>query len=309
MLYVVAGSYILASLTLYIYPSILHKTKDVSFPSRFIAHRGGGGERIENSLVSFQRAVDLKADLLELDVQLTKDGEVLICHDNDLSRVCGQNLKISNLLLKDVPLMLKEMPVACEPDDTLVTDVQQPLFRLEDLYKTFPHVPMHIDVKDGGDELINKVNELTKQYNRERITVWGAFSHSFTTQCRETNSTMLTFCSMIECAMYGLLLIIGLLPWIPIKGEFYHVPIATISCKSGFLSTFPHWLNVFASYTMCNRFLLWHLHRRGIRTGAWVMNHPHEFKAADDCGFYGIMTDYPSRLVAYEAQRTKLSQD
>ena len=44
-----------------------------------------------------------------------------------------------------------------------------------------------------------------------------------------------------------------LLPWIPIKGEFYHVPIPTISCKSGFLATFPPWLNVFASYTMCNR--------------------------------------------------------
>lgn len=36
--------------------------------------------------------------------------------------------------------MLKEMPVACEPDDTLVTDVTEPLFRLEDLYKTFPNV-------------------------------------------------------------------------------------------------------------------------------------------------------------------------
>ena len=41
---------------------------------------------------------------------------------------------------------------------------------------------MHIDVKDGGDALINKVNDLTKQYNRERITVWGAFSHKLTTQ-------------------------------------------------------------------------------------------------------------------------------
>ena len=54
------------------------------------------------------------------------------------------------------------------------------------------------------------------------------------------------------------------------------------------------------------RLLLWHLEKRGVRTGAWVMNHPHEFRAADWWGFNGIMTDFPTRLREYEDKREKM---
>ena len=122
--------------------------------------------------------------------QLTKDGEVMVCHDDNLSRVCGVNENISEHNLKTLPLCLKEMEVACEPGDFLKTDRQEPLLRLEDLYKEFPDVPMQIDVKPGGMDLISKVSDLTKQYNREEITVWGAFSHKTTKICRKYNPNM-----------------------------------------------------------------------------------------------------------------------
>jgi glycerophosphoryl diester phosphodiesterase len=46
-----------------------------------IAHRGGADLRPENTLEAFQRAVDLGCDGAELDVQLTRDGEVIVLHD------------------------------------------------------------------------------------------------------------------------------------------------------------------------------------------------------------------------------------
>ena len=54
------------------------------------AHRGGSAERVENTIAAFKHAVSLDMNLLELDVHLSKDGEVVIAHDETLGRMCGE---------------------------------------------------------------------------------------------------------------------------------------------------------------------------------------------------------------------------
>ena len=57
------------------------------------AHRGASQQKPENTLPAFARAVELGADGIELDVQLSKDGVPVICHDFELDRLCdGQGL-------------------------------------------------------------------------------------------------------------------------------------------------------------------------------------------------------------------------
>ena len=51
-----------------------------------IAHRGASGTRPENTLVAFRRAAAFGAHMIELDVQLTRDGEVIVLHDDTLDR-------------------------------------------------------------------------------------------------------------------------------------------------------------------------------------------------------------------------------
>ena len=55
-----------------------------------IAHRGNSADRPENTLAAFQSALDiggaLGANIVLLDVQLTKDGEVVVLHDPTLDR-------------------------------------------------------------------------------------------------------------------------------------------------------------------------------------------------------------------------------
>jgi len=51
-----------------------------------IAHRGDSAHRPENTLASFAQALELGAQLVELDVQLTKDGHVVVIHDPTLDR-------------------------------------------------------------------------------------------------------------------------------------------------------------------------------------------------------------------------------
>ena len=52
-----------------------------------IAHRGASGERPENTLSAFERAVEQAADMIETDLHLSRDGVVVIHHDPELERL------------------------------------------------------------------------------------------------------------------------------------------------------------------------------------------------------------------------------
>jgi len=67
-----------------------------------IAHRGDSAHRPENTLVSFQSALDVGADLVELDVQRTRDGHVVVLHDVTVDRTTDGNGKITDLTLAQV---------------------------------------------------------------------------------------------------------------------------------------------------------------------------------------------------------------
>lgn len=54
--------------------------------SKNFAHRGFSGKYPENTMLAFEKAVEAGADGIELDVQLSKDGEVVIIHDETLDR-------------------------------------------------------------------------------------------------------------------------------------------------------------------------------------------------------------------------------
>jgi glycerophosphoryl diester phosphodiesterase len=67
-----------------------------------IGHRGASNIAPENTLKAFQKAVELKADFIEFDVQKTKDGQLIICHDEDISRITGFAGKIERMTLKQL---------------------------------------------------------------------------------------------------------------------------------------------------------------------------------------------------------------
>jgi glycerophosphoryl diester phosphodiesterase len=63
-------------------------------PVLVIAHRGASHDAPENTLAAFRRAADERADLVELDVQESSDGVVVVAHDSDLMKVGSSPLKI-----------------------------------------------------------------------------------------------------------------------------------------------------------------------------------------------------------------------
>ena len=61
-----------------------------------IAHRGASSEKPENTLAAFRRALALKVDGIELDVQLTADGVPVVFHDTSLRRLTGRFGRVAN---------------------------------------------------------------------------------------------------------------------------------------------------------------------------------------------------------------------
>ncbi len=67
-----------------------------------LAHRGLSDIYPENTLAAFKRAYEAGADGVELDVRMTRDGEVVVFHDEDLRRMVGRSEKISDMDYRDL---------------------------------------------------------------------------------------------------------------------------------------------------------------------------------------------------------------
>lgn len=67
-----------------------------------MAHRGASKDAPENTIPAFEKAVEMKADFIELDVQETSDGAVVVTHDVNTKRVTGYNEFVWNMTLDEI---------------------------------------------------------------------------------------------------------------------------------------------------------------------------------------------------------------
>ena len=70
------------------------KSFDIDDRTIIAAHRGGAADAPENTLAAIELAIVNGADFVEIDVQETADGVVVVIHDSDLKKVAGVDLKI-----------------------------------------------------------------------------------------------------------------------------------------------------------------------------------------------------------------------
>ena len=71
-------------------------------PTMIQAHRGASADAPENTMEAFRLAVDIAADGIELDVHLTKDGEVVVIHDDTIDRTSNGTGKVSDMTLEEL---------------------------------------------------------------------------------------------------------------------------------------------------------------------------------------------------------------
>ncbi len=100
---------------------------------RIIAHRGYAGRYPENTRASVLAAVEYGAAAVEIDVQLTRDGEVVLFHDRDLVRVCGAKGAIHQRSLAELGALRVREPERLAPFGPAVALVREPIATLADL--------------------------------------------------------------------------------------------------------------------------------------------------------------------------------
>ena len=102
---------------------------------RLYAHRGASAERPENTMPAFERAIEVGVDAIETDVHLTRDGVLIVSHDENAQRMTGARLAFADLTLDDVRRRCQQLGVGvgCEavlaracPEPVAVTDRDGP---------------------------------------------------------------------------------------------------------------------------------------------------------------------------------------
>src|SRR5512133_799359 len=112
-----------------------------------LGHRGASAEAPENTLAAFRLAMEQGADGFELDVRRCATGEVVIVHDEDLSRVAGAPLRV-----RDTPLAaLRSFDVGAWKGEGFRGE-RIPL--LSEVLEALPAAVVNVELKsEGGRDL------------------------------------------------------------------------------------------------------------------------------------------------------------
>ena len=222
-----------------------------------LAHRGGASEAPENTLLAFQRAVELGYRYLETDIQVTSDGVVVAFHDDDLSRTCDRPGRISELPWHEVA--------------TARVNDEEPIPRLADLFSTWPDARINIDCKtDHAVEAL--VDELATLNVLDRVCV-GAFRDRRLRRLRKRLGPDL-------CTSAGPLAIAAL-------------RVAGLAFSPYLIAQVPvRWHGI----TVVTERFIRRAHRHSIEVHVWTIDDADEMDRLLDLGVDGIITDRPAVL-------------
>ncbi|MBM7555458.1 glycerophosphodiester phosphodiesterase [Halanaerobacter jeridensis] len=141
-----------------------------------IGHRGTAALAPENTAAGFKKAIDMNLDMVELDVQLTKDEEVVVIHDYDLQRVAGVDAKIADLTLDQ----LKEIDVASYFAADYAEQRVMTLTEVIELVRN--ELMLNIELKMIAEKeqiLIDKVKKILRQENFIGQVIISSFNHCY----------------------------------------------------------------------------------------------------------------------------------
>ena len=238
------------------------------------AHRGASSHAPENTLSAFQLAVDQGARAIELDVQLTKDREVVVFHDMDISRTTDGAGKISSLTLAEIKrfnagisfspgYQNEKVPSLAETLDSLPQDIFINI-ELKNLHTPFDDLPARTASVIRDCKAQSRI--LISSYNRIAL---GRFFKE--------------------------------IPTIPLG----YLPRSALNAR--LLSRFPYLMQNLQSIHLSFRFLTPELVKifkmSGKMVFAYTLNHSQDIMRAMTMGIDGFFTDDPGFAIRTLAQK------
>lgn len=221
------------------------------------AHRGGAQDQPENTMIAFQRAIDMGYRYIETDVHATKDEVLMAFHDDDLTRTCGLNIKISEVEFDDLT--------------TARIDKKEPIPSLDEILTTWPDIRVNIDCK--SDQAVGPLIAVLRRGNVVNRVCIGSFSDRRLWAIRDAiGPTLCTSLGPREVAK------LRLLSRLTSTASFAGAHAAQIPMRQGIL-------------TLTTKQLVEHAHEIGLQVHVWTINEASDMHALVDLGVDGIMTD------------------
>lgn len=244
-----------------------------------IAHAGAQGHAPPNTIEAFALAIELGADALEMDLQMTSGGHVVTMHDGTVDRTTDGRGRVTDFSLAD----LRELDAGWSFEDDVGgfpyrgRGVRVPT--LVEVFEAFPGTLMILEMKtDSGDGIVEAVAELVRRHRREDTVLVASFDRGYLQRFRALAPGVPTNMAEDEIRTFHVLHLAGLHRWWRAPGQFFQVPeyhddthVAT-----------PRFIRAAG--------------RLGVDVHVWTVNEPQDMRRLLDAGAHGIITDYPNRL-------------
>ena len=233
-------------------------------------HRGASGHAPENTLPAFQMAADMGADGVELDVQETKDGVLVVCHDETVDRTSNGAGWVKDFTFEEIrKLDFSGGNAAYEglkiPSMEEVLDLLAPT-----------GLTINIELKTGivfYDRIEEKILQLVRNKNWEDRVIYSSFNHYSVRRIKELD----------PAAKTGLLYADG-----PIDMPGYGKRIGADALHP-------------ALYNLQYPDLLEDCRRYGLAVNVWTVNSAQELLLCRDLGVNAVITNYPEKArILYE---------
>jgi glycerophosphoryl diester phosphodiesterase len=228
-----------------------------------IGHRGAAGDAPENTLASFALAVEQGADSIELDVHLSKDGQIIVCHDTTVNRTTNGKGEIGELTTEE----LKQFDAGAWAGPKFVGE-RLPL--LEEVFDLVPEtMSVNVEIKSDSPMLRNGLIEILHRRNLlDRVFV-SSFHHDCLVNLKKAEPLV----------KIGLLYDTNQLT--PAEAhDRYGVEIYSLH---------PH-------NKLVDRAFVKEAERFGMLVYPWTVNTESRMCELIEIGVSGIITDYPGRL-------------
>ena len=231
------------------------------------AHRGASGYAPENTIEAFERAVEMKADGVELDVQLTRDSQMVVIHDETVDRVSGVNGYVRDYTLQELRKLDVSLPIAGYRTVRIPTLAEV----LETLRPT--DLEINIELKTGVyfyPDLEEKVIRLVEDMKMTDRIWCSSFNHE--SVCR-----VKALCKTMRC---GFLL------------SDVIIDVADYAKHYDMQALHP------ALYHIQDQNFIEKAKRQGLNVHVWTVNRTEDMRTLADAGVDALITNYPDVAVS-----------
>ena len=151
--------------------------------SKIFAHRGFSGKYPENTMIAFEKAIEIGVDGIELDVHLTKDNELVIIHDEDVKRTTNGEGLVKDMTLEE----LKKLDASAKFVGQYGINPIPTLREYFELVKD-TNIITNIELKTSVYEyptIEKRTIDMIKEFGIEDKIIFSSFNHFTVKRCEE----------------------------------------------------------------------------------------------------------------------------